>query len=56
MKYYLIVSLVILSSCGDYKAGQFVDNSVGEVKAISTPALISGVEKDNITSICNSLS
>ena len=56
MKHYLIVSLFILSSCGDYKAGEYVDTSVGEVKAITSPTLISGVEKDNITSVCNSLS
>lgn len=56
MKMILISMMAILSSCGDYKAGQFIDSSVGEVKAISAPVLISGVEKDNLVSVCNSLS
>lgn len=56
MKYFLTAFLFIISSCGDYKAGQFVDTTVGEVKALSNPVLIAGVEKDNIVSVCNALS
>jgi len=56
MKIIVISMLAILSSCGDYKTGQFVDSTVGEVKSISAPIIISGVEKDNLVSVCNSLS
>lgn len=56
MKNIVIPILLVLSSCGDYKAGQNIESPVGEVKAISAPVVISGVEKDNLVSVCNSLS